>query len=566
MRQLHNASITVKSLVSPLVGAAIIVLIVGLFLSVYVGVQRAADTLDIAVNAMSDAKDAQRDFTRAHAGLYRATSLKSQGVEEAIVRAEKNRALEAMGKSEQTLRSLGRGSSDSDSSGGTEVLDRVLAALQQYIETATQTAGVIEEDAFTATMLMTDAEVKFGITEQLFDELVAATTELRMAAEARSAETLDSALYQIVGAAVVAIVLALGIAVFCSRLIALPIQQMTTAMGRLAQRDMDVEIVGAERADEVGRMAAAVQVFKENMITADRLAAEQQEEQLRKEARQKQIENHIAQFDQSVRDALQSLSAASADMHATAEGMSATAEETSRQATAVAVASDQASANVQTVASATEELSSSIGEIGRQVSQSTTIARTAVDQAERTNMTMQGLAGAAQKIGDVIVLIQSIASQTNLLALNATIEAARAGEAGKGFAVVASEVKTLATQTSRATEEIAVQIAQIQGETGQAVGAIQEISTTITEINTIAAAIASAIEEQGAATQEIARNVQEAALGSNQVTSNIAGVNNAANETGGAAGRVLKAADDLGHQAERLRTDIDTFLAQIQAA
>jgi methyl-accepting chemotaxis protein len=345
-----------------------------------------------------------------------------------------------------------------------------------------------------------------------------------------------------------------------------PLAFMTREMTKLANGDLNIEIEGADRADEVGGLARSLQVFKENAVTARRLEAEQRQQQVQKESRQHAVEEYIAVFDQQVCEALDTLSAASTEMHATAGSMSSTAEETSSQATAVAAASDQASANVATVASATEQLHASTNEISRQVTQSAEFARTAVVEADRTNATIQGLAETAQKIGEVVSLIQNIASQTNLLALNATIEAARAGEAGRGFAVVASEVKALANQTAKATEDISTQIAAIQGETGLAVDAIKAIGGTIRQMNEIASAIAAAVEQQGAATRDISHNIQLVAQGTNGVAANIAGVNEAAQETGTAAEQVLTAADDLSRQADKLRTNVNGFLGKIRAA
>jgi methyl-accepting chemotaxis protein len=345
-----------------------------------------------------------------------------------------------------------------------------------------------------------------------------------------------------------------------------PLAFMTGEMTKLANGDLGIQIEGADRADEVGGLARSLQVFKENAITARRLEEEQRQQQIQKERRQKVVEEHIAVFDAQIREALDTLSSASTEMHATAGSMSATAEETSMQAKAVADASDQASANGQTVAAATEELHASTNEISRQVTQSAEFASTAVVEAERTNATIQGLAETAQKIGEVVSLIQSIASQTNLLALNATIEAARAGEAGRGFAVVASEVKALATQTAKATEEISAQISAIQGETNLAVDAIKAIGGTIGKMHEIATAIAAAVEQQGVATKDISHNIQLVAQSTNAVASNIAGVNEAAHETGTAAAQVLTAADDLSRQSDTLRTNVNGFLNNIRAA
>ena len=345
-----------------------------------------------------------------------------------------------------------------------------------------------------------------------------------------------------------------------------PLAGMTGEMKKLANGDLNIQIDGAERADEIGALARSLQVFKENAVTARRLEAAQHDQQAQKERRQSAIEDYIAVFDEQVSEALDTLSAASTEMHATAGSMSATAVEAGRQATAVTDASNQASSNVQTVATATEQLHASTSEISRQVTQSAEFASTAVIEAERTNATIQGLAATAQKIGDVVALIQTIASQTNLLALNATIEAARAGEAGRGFAVVASEVKALANQTAKATEDISTQIAAIQGETGLAVDAIKAIGGTIRQMNEIASAIAAAVEEQGAATRDISHNIQLVAQGTSGVAANIAGVNEAVEETGNAAAEVLTAADDLSRQADRLRANVNGFLDKIRAA
>jgi methyl-accepting chemotaxis protein len=345
-----------------------------------------------------------------------------------------------------------------------------------------------------------------------------------------------------------------------------PILRMTGMMVRLSQHDLTVDIEGGDRKNEIGRMAAAVQVFKDSMIEADRLAELQREAQAQKEARQQRIEARITTFDRSVQEALRALSSASTEMRSTAGSMASIAEEASRQATVVAAASEQASTNVQTVASATEEMTASITEISRQVSQSSGIAAKAVEEAAKTRITVDGLAATAQKIGQVVKLISDIASQTNLLALNATIEAARAGEAGRGFAVVASEVKSLAKQTASATEEIAGQIADMQQVTQGAVEVIKSIDRTICEMSEISVTISSAVEEQGAATREISRNTEQAARGTQEVSSNITGVNQAAHETGAAAAQVLSASGELSMQSETLRTEIERFLEEIRTA
>ncbi|MGD0105538.1 MAG: HAMP domain-containing methyl-accepting chemotaxis protein [Rhodopila sp.] len=375
----------------------------------------------------------------------------------------------------------------------------------------------------------------------------------------------DATLTQII-LAVVGLVFGLGVAFFISRGILRPLMGMTAAMARLANGDHTVEIPARGNTDEIGDMARAVDVFKQNAIEAKRLAAAQETERAARERRSARIDELTRAFEAKSGDLVGQVSAASTELQATAQSMTQTAGQSTQQATNVAAAAEQASTSVQTVAAAAEELSSSIAEISRQVAQSARIAGRAKDDARRTDGIVQALAGGAQKIGEVVGLISSIAGQTNLLALNATIEAARAGDAGKGFAVVASEVKSLATQTSKATQDIATQIGQIQAATKEAVDAIQGIGTTINEISEIAAAIAAAVEEQGSATQEIARNVHQAAAGTQEVTSNIVGVTQGASKTDDAANQVLGSARELSRQSDQLRSEVGQYIAGLKAA
>ena len=400
----------------------------------------------------------------------------------------------------------------------------------------------------------------FKIVEDRLSQDLAALTATQYA-EAKAGLWLMS------GLIVFALVASLSSVIVVGRSITLPLNGLARSMAGLAAGDQTIGVAGSDRRDEIGAMAGAVQVFKDNMIRARTLEAEAEANKAKVEADRKRDMMQLAdQFERAVGGIVTTVSAAATELQGAAQSLSASSSQTTHQSTIVAAASEQAAANVRTVASATEELSGSVREISRQVSTSATMANKAVREAQATNDQVGELSAGALRIGAIVDLIKDIASKTNLLALNATIEAARAGEAGRGFAVVASEVKALAEQTSKATTEITGHISGVQLSTNQAATAILGISKTIEDISHIASTIAAAVEEQGAATEEIARNVDQAAHGTTEVTRNITGVNHAAEASGVSAQRVLSSATELSTQSDRLRAEMNTFLATVRAA
>jgi methyl-accepting chemotaxis protein len=349
--------------------------------------------------------------------------------------------------------------------------------------------------------------------------------------------------------------------------LARPIVRLKTVMEAFARNDLNADVPGNERRDEIGDMARTVEVFKKNGLEVARLKEEQLAlEKRAAEQRKADMLKLADDFEGNVVEIIQTVTSASTELEAAANTLTSTADREQHLANTVAAASEQASTNVQSVASATEQMASSVNEIARQVQQSASIAYEAVDQARKTNNRISELAKAASRIGDVVDLINNIAGQTNLLALNATIEAARAGEAGRGFAVVAQEVKALAEQTGKATGEISQQIAGMQAATRDSVTAIKEIGDTIERMSEISSTIASAVEEQGAATQEIARNVQQAAQGTSQVSASICDVQQGASETGAASSQVLSAAQSLSRDSNRLTIEVGKFMNTVRAA
>jgi methyl-accepting chemotaxis protein len=390
-------------------------------------------------------------------------------------------------------------------------------------------------------------------------ELVKDTTDYEAAAARSQRHLILGACAILVAAALLAFLLGRGM----SR----PLTAITDVMNRLSSGDTDVTIPGGDRKDELGSMAGAVDVFRRNMVEARTLREAQEAAKQQTEEEKKALQRRMAdRFEADVKGVMGAVARATKDMQRVAAKITASVNGTSEQAAAAAAASEEASASVNTVAAATEQLASSVAEIGRQVTHSSGVADAAVAKASQTTEMVGSLAAAGEKIGDVLRLISAIASQTNLLALNATIEAARAGDAGRGFAVVASEVKELASQTAKATEEIAGQVTAIQSSTGDCVIAIGDIGDTIRQISGIATTIAAAVEQQGSATREIARSVQQVAAGTSEVAVNVAGASHAADESRALADSVLVASSELNQHASALFASVDTFLAGLRSA
>ena len=499
----------------------------------------------------------------AHAKLYRlaATAANEKDGKKAVAFAREASA--AAAKVSDALKAV------EEAQGGlrAEAFGKLKAAVAGYLKQSKDAVEMADGDPGSALMFIKGAERNFAEIEKLTDDLIARSNDSKDREIARAGIRLEEEQFTLMGVLVVAFA-GIVFSFLIGRNISRPVVAMSKAMRELAMGNFEVRLPGLDRRDEVGQMAHAIQEFKVQAIAKAEEETAEREQKNRELAAARRAELHTLadSFEAAVGNIIENVGSASTELENSALILTKSSAATQQLSTVVTAASEETSANVQSVASATEEMAGSINEIGRQVSDSNRIANEAVVQAQKTDARIAELSLAASRIGDVTKLITTIAEQTNLLALNATIEAARAGEAGRGFAVVAQEVKALASQTAKATSEISTQIVGIQTATQDSVLAIKEISGTIGQVSDIAAAIAAAIEEQGAATQEISRNVQQAAIGSTQVATSIADVNRGAGDTGSASSQVLSSAQLLSNENKRLKAEMVKFLATVRAA
>jgi len=510
-----------------------------------------------AARLRSEIRTSWAELSQAHAALYRAINLKSQNVEVALVHKAKGGFTDGIGRARQTL-AAARGA-------GVPVDPKLVAstaeALEHYADAAGQAASFVEEDAFNATMFMTDAEQKYDIAQHAMADLLAASAVGAEAMDQRMRALLHDDLIVVPLCTVLAIVLSIAASTWLSQLISRPIVALTAVMRRLADGDLDAEPPAAERVDEVGQMAQAMLVFRQHARLARELQEAAEHARDAKDRRQAAMDRYIADFGTSAAGVMASLVRSADAMRRTAAGMAETADRMRGDASSTADGATSSAQNLSAVAAAAGQMSASIREIGGQVAHVSRAVQAAVERASLTDARVGEMAAAADRVGNVVQLINAIAAQTNLLALNATIEAARAGDAGKGFAVVAGEVKALAWQTAKATEDITAQIAAIRIATGQAVGAVRAVGEAIGDVEHVATAIAAAVEQQAMVTHDIVTSVQAVTAATLDATRAMREVSAAADSTSAASQTVLTGADEVGRNADTLRVEVDQFLA-----
>ncbi len=590
----QNLKISTKLFIAPMIFVASLIV---LGVVAYVGLKDTQSTMvDLHkqdTQKIGAALRFQRDLQAFNGGLFRLISETTAGVDEEKLAKERETDLATLAKLTDAFNGAVENGRFTEAE--LEILTKAQKELKSYSVAAAEVIEMTELDTSTSVIMMVDTDQQFRTMYKTLDEMTALWSAAGEASMAHAVSTVDNTVITFIIIAAIALAISGAVSYATMRMITRPIGGITQVMAKLAEGDNTVEIDAQDRKDEIGEMARAVQVFKDNALERQRLEADakraaeeraeherlererdakreaderarEQAENAAKQARAEKISNLIMTFEGRVQEVMETVIRAVRELQDTANSMTATAGMSQELAEAVAMASGEASANVQTVASAAEELTSSINEISRQVQQANNVSEQAVTEAANSTSSVSRLAETAKKISDVVNMINDIAGQTNLLALNATIEAARAGEAGKGFAVVASEVKSLATQTARATEEIGGQINDMQTATEEAVSAIGNIDGVINTIRESTVSISSAIEEQSAATNEISRNVQEASGGTTQVSAKIGEVSEKAGETGAAASQVLAASTRLEELSGNLRSDIETFLKEVRAA
>ncbi len=561
--RLTGASLVARVFVAPLLGTVLTVVALGL-------ADRQSERAVAAVDGIHQAAGERREQVGRlvatayliHSDVSRHLALVGSGIEEAKLQAIRDAIAANLGRARQVNAAL-RDSAPGD--GERAMLADVALRLDAYVKAVDEMNQMAAIDRLIGIPMMGQADDRF---RELTERILAAQAAIDRGAvqavqDTRDATAEERARFALVMAALLAGMLGAGLVL--ARSITRPLQQLSQATTDLAGGRLDAAIHGTWMKNEIGAMARALQVFQNSAREVERLTAEQERQKAAAEAEKRRVIHELADlFEARVSEVVQRVGEGAHRVRTNAAGMLQRASATNDQAAAVATASQQAGMSVQTAATAAEAMSAGIGEIGEQVRRSFDMVRGAVRAVEATNGHVVGLSEAAGRIGEIVGLINSIAGQTNLLALNATIEAARAGEAGKGFAVVASEVKSLATQTAKATEDISAQIAAMQQVTNAAVSAIKGVGETVVSIDSIVGSISTAMERQATTTQAIARNVQEAAAGTSEVSHNIAGVSHTAGETGAAAGEVLHAAELLDGQAAALNNEVKQFIGRLR--